>query len=154
MKKFNVSILALVVFFFGGICSAEEFTLEEAVAAWSFAKGDWTVTGPEDEVEMTIRVAPSKAALVAQSKDVLHVLGWDPKTKLLEVQSFMADGTRGKALYDRTADRELTIKACTMVDAEGKEVGLSGKFTIVDSNTFHFTLDHGSKWVFKRKKPN
>ena len=81
MKKVNVSVFAMVVMCLGGYVSAEEFTLEQAVAAWSFAEGDWTVTAPSGEVasdSAIIRVAPSKVALVSQSKSMLHVLGWIP----------------------------------------------------------------------------
>ena len=153
MHKSILPISVFIVASAGSISSAEEFTLEGAVKAWSFMKGNWTVTRPDGATdEVTVRIAASNNALISESTAALHVFGWDPQTKLLEIQSFMADGTRGKALFDRKSTKELSWKDGSVIDANGKEQSIDGDvtFTIVDDDTYQFSID-GQTWIAKRK---
>jgi hypothetical protein len=153
MRKSVLPILVLIVASAGSISSAEEFTLEGAVKAWSFMKGSWTITRPDGVTdEVTVRIASSNNALISESPAALHVFGWDPQTKLLEIQSFMADGTRGKSLFDRKSTKELSGKGGSLIDANGEKRTLDGDaaFTIVDDDTYQFSFN-GQTWTAKRK---
>jgi hypothetical protein len=153
MRRSILAIVTLAVVCYGSVSLGEEFTLAEAVDAWSFMKGTWTVTSPDGTTDqVAVRIAPSKNAFVSESPAALHVFGWDPKTKLLEVQSFMANGTRAKSLFDRKSKNELIGEGGSSIDADGQERSFDQEatFTIVDGSTYHFSAG-GQTWIAKRK---
>lgn len=145
--------LGLILLAIASPCTAKEFTLEEAVQAWSFMEGNWTLTSPEGKTfDVQVRLAPTKTAYISESQQGLHVFGWDPKTKLLEIQSYLADSTRGTALYDRKSETELVSTTTKLVSADGNETTLTDKgvFTVVDKNTWTFAIGD-VHWTITRK---
>jgi hypothetical protein len=153
MKKMISMVAVLCVAGITSACSAEDMTLEEAVKTWSFMKGTWTVTLPDGTIDQSRgRLSPAKNAIISESDKALHVFGWDPKTKMLEIQSFMGDGARGRTLCEKSAENVITCKEGYMISAEGDETQFESeaKFTIVDANTYKFTMDNQT-WTLKRK---
>lgn len=153
MNKLTCYTLGLLLLVLASPCNAKEFTLEEAMRAWSFMEGNWTLKSPEGQVfDVNVRLAPTKTAYISESPQGLHVFGWDPKTKLLEVQSYLADSSRAIALYERKSDKELVSTETRLISAEGKDSTLSGEgvFTVVDDNTWTFAIGDAT-WTVKRK---
>ncbi len=153
MKKMIAIIALLGVAGITSACSAEDMTLEEAVKAWSFMKGTWTVATPDGMTDQAKgRLSSAKNAVIMDSKKALHVFGWDPKTKMLEIQSFMDTGTRGRTLCVKSAKNVITCKEGYMISPEGDEIPFESeaKFTAIDANTYEFTMD-GATWIMKRE---
>ena len=152
MKRFAVSTLGLVVLMAASAGAANEVTLEQAVQAWSFLDGNWILTSPEGETfDVTVHLAPAKTAYVSESVQGLHIFGWDPKSKRLEIQSYMPDGTRSSALYDRTSDKQLVGTEIKLIRPDGTEstVQEGGVFSVIDKDTWQIAL--GGTWVCKRQ---
>jgi hypothetical protein len=152
MKRFAVLTLGLTVLLVASAGAAGEFTLEEALQAWSFMEGDWTLTSPEGQTfDVSVHLSPAKTAYVSESSQGLHIFGWDPKTKLLEIQSFMPDASRSSALYDRKSDKELLGRDTKLAGSDGTEVTLrdTGVFTLIDKDTWQFAFGD-TKWVSRR----
>lgn len=155
MNRLTLYTTGLIVMAVALPCTAKELTLEEAIRAWSFMEGNWTLKSPEGQVfDVNVRLAPTKTAYISESQQGLHVFGWDPKTKLLEVQSFMPDSSRAIAFYERKSDKELVSRETRLISAEGKESTLTnaGVFTVVDNDTWTFAIGDVN-WTVKRK-PN
>jgi hypothetical protein len=153
VNKLTLYTAGLIVMAVALPCTAKELTLEEAIRAWSFMEGNWTLKSPEGQVfDVNVRLAPTKTAYISESQQGLHVFGWDPKKKLLEVQSFMPDSSRAIAFYERKSDKELVNTETRIINAEGKESTLSnaGVFTVVDDNTWTIAFG-GAIWTAKRK---
>ncbi len=153
MKKFTHALVGLLSLSFASACAANEFTLEQAIQAWSFMEGNWTLTSPEGQTfDVNVRLAPTKTAYISESPQGLHIFGWDPKSRYLEIQSFMPDSSRGIALYDRESDKELVAKETRMVGKDGTETTFTetGAFTVIDKDTWQFAMGD-AKWLCKRK---
>ena len=153
MKRFTVSAMGLIVLWVASAGAANEFTLEQAMQAWSFLDGNWVLTSPEGQTfDVTVHLSPTKTAYVSESVQGLHIFGWDPKSKRLEIQSFMPDGTRGSALYDRKSDKQLVGKETKLVKPDGTESTLpeGGVFSVIDKDTWHIAFGD-TTWVCKRK---
>ena len=73
------------------------------------------------------------------------------KAKRLEIQSFMPDGTRSSALYDRKSDKQLIGKEIKLIRPDGTEsiVQEGGVFSVIDKDTWQIAL--GGTWVCKRQ---
>jgi hypothetical protein len=111
------------------------------------------MTDPKGTVfDVSVHLAPTKTAYISESKQGLHVFGWDPRSKRLEVQSFMPDGTRASAWYGRKSDNQVSGRSGKMIGPDGTEQPLGeGIFTIIDKDTYHFSFGE-LKWTSKRKQ--
>jgi hypothetical protein len=129
---------------------AEEITLKDALETWRFLKGDWKATLHDGKVdEVSVRLATSGNAYVYQSPLVLNVLGWDAKSKRLEVQSYAHDGARGISYYDRKSPREIVGKT-TVFGADGSTVEADVTFTILSDDAVDVTI--GDKKIMYRRR--
>ena len=152
MKAYRFAGIALLVASLAADASAEEVTLQQAVKIWSFLEGNWTLATPEGmTLDVNVHLSPARTAYISESKQGLHIFGWDPKTKRLEIQSFMPDGARGSVLFDRKSDNRVSGAGGKLIAPDGSQQILDeGTFTIVSKDEHHFTLGDG-KWVSKRK---
>ena len=118
MKKFTHALVGLLSLSFASACAANEFTLDQAIQAWSFMEGNWTLTGPEGQTfDVNVRLAPTKTAYVYELPQGLHIFGWDPKSRYLEIQSFMPDSSR----RDSVVRPQIGQRTCRERDKDGRE---------------------------------
>ena len=142
------SVLILLAAAFPSL--AEEITLKDAVETWRFLLGDWKATLHDGKVdEVSVRLATSGNAYIYQSPLVLNVLGWDPKTKRLEVQSYGHDGARGISFYDRKSPREIVGKS-TLFRPDGTKLDDDVTFTILSDDAVDVTIGD-NKIMYRRR---
>ena len=156
MSKLGFPTVGLMVLCLCSVSRAEQVTLEQALKAWRFVEGSWTLTKPDGSVDdVNCHLSPAKSAFVSESKQGLHIFGWDPKAKRLEVQSFMPNGTRSQAFFEQESETKFVGKSGTVIGPDGNEETFegSGVFTIIDANTYQFSAGDQT-WTAKRKNRN
>jgi hypothetical protein len=126
-----------------------EITLDEALKTWKFLEGDWVFTSPDGKVENISVRRLQCGGYITEGAPATHVFGWNPSSKRLEIQSYLPDGGRGVATYDRQPDGRIAGKG-TLTEQDGSTTVVEGAFSGIAADRWQFSIGEQT-WTAKRK---